>query len=439
MLRKINPLIIQSVLFLLTIFTTTLIGAEWVGIKLPGDSYWDTFSRGFEYSIPFLGILTVHELAHYFTAKYYKVDVTLPYYLPIYIPYLPVIQIGTLGAFIKMNSRSASKKEIFDIGVAGPLAGFFAALLILFYGFTHLPEREHIFKVHSEYEEVENTTGKPYEQEVYSYEYQKKRHSYYHALRQIEDSIHFEKDTTKSWIPFLQEKKSVDTAWKRTAFKAEESYEELSIGKNLIFLFFENYVVQDKLLIPNKYELFHYPLLFAGYLALFFTALNLFPIGQLDGGHVIYGLFGLQKHKIISSTIFTLYIFVAGLGIFKDNILNINFFSADYSDMLYFAALYVYFLYFVLQKTFGDLKTTLMVSMIIFALQFLVEYSFPTFKGFNGWMVFGVLLGRVIGTVHPPAMIEEPLDTKRKIIGWFALVVFILCFTPQVFSLEVIK
>jgi len=411
MLKKINPLVIQSVLFVLTIFTTTLVGAFWVGISSPDESFWDFFSRGFEYSIPFLGILTIHELGHYFTAKYYKVEVTLPYYIPIYIPFIEIIQIGTMGAFIKMNSRSASKKEIFDIGVAGPLAGFFAALIVLFYGFTHLPEPDYIFKVHPEYQ----TFGINYQDSVFTDQFHKK--ILYEKIQTIEDSA------------------------KKT--KALESLQEptviFGLGKNLLFLFFENYIVQDKSRIPPIYEMYHYPIILAGFLALFFTALNLIPIGQLDGGHVVYGLFGYKKHKLISTTLFSTYLLIAGIGIFKENILEINFFTASYFDMIYFTALYLYFLYFVLQRTYKDTKTTIMVAVIIFALQFFIEYTFPNFKGFNGWLVFAILLGRFLGTEHPPAMIEEPLDLKRKLIGWFAFIVFIICFTPQVFVFETLK
>ncbi len=434
MLKKINPLIIQSVLFLLTIFTTTLTGAYWIGIVLPKDTFWDFFSRGFAYSIPFLGILTVHEMGHYLVARYYKVAVSLPYYIPIFIPGL-MPQIGTMGAVIKMNSRSASKKEIFDIGVAGPLAGFFVAIIILFYGFTHLPEREHIFKIHSDYKEVEKRTGKTYESIVYSYNYAKERDS----LSDTQDSIYFAENKNESWVVWMQKIGLAKNEWKREPFVPEEKYEELALGKNLVFLFFENYVVQDKKLIPNKYEMAHYPFIFAGFLALFFTALNLFPIGQLDGGHVVYGLFGYKKHKKIATVVFTLFIFISGLGVFKDNILNINFFSAGPWDMIYFAALYIGFLFMVFQKTFVNPKTNIMVAVIIFSLQFIIEYVFPTFEGVSYGLVFGLLIGRFLGTDHPPAIIEEELDLKRKLIGWFALVVFILCLTPKVFEIVEFK
>ena len=430
MLKKINPLLIQAVLFVLTIFTTTLVGAEWIAIRLPNDSDWDFFSRGFAYSIPFLGILTVHEMGHYLVARYYKVAVSLPYYIPIFIPGL-MPQIGTMGAVIKMNSRSASKKEIFDIGVAGPLAGFFVAILILFYGFTHLPEREHIFKVHSDYKEVELKSSKPYESIVYTYKYARERDS----LSSVARIKYYNEHKNDNLIKLL----SFFGFAPKPPFIPAENYNELALGKNLIFLFFENYVVQDKSLIPNKYEMAHYPFIFAGFLALFFTALNLFPIGQLDGGHVVYGLFGYEKHKKIATIVFVLFIFVAGLGIFKDNILNINFFSADGFDMIYFAAFYLGFLYFVFQKTFVNPKTIIMVSVIIFSIQFMIEYLFPTFEGVSYGLVFGLLIGRFLGTDHPPAVIEEELDLKRKLIGWFALVVFILCLTPKVFEIVEFK
>jgi membrane-associated protease RseP (regulator of RpoE activity) len=408
-----NPLktyLIQGLLFVLTVFTTTLAGADWVSLADEQDTFWTMLSTGLAYSIPFLGILTLHEFGHYFTARYYKVEVTLPYYLPIYFP--GILPIGTLGAFIRMNSQSASKKEIFDIGVAGPLAGFFAALLVLYYGFTHLPDPSYIYQIHPEYK----TFGTSYPDSVYTAKFYRQ-----HLYQEIDQKIKDEEKRAEAKEMVANEKPMV-----------------LAVGKNLIFLFFEKYVVEDKSKIPHAYELYHYPILFAGLLALFFTALNLIPIGQLDGGHVIYGLFGYKKHKIISSSLFVLFIFVAGIGVFRDNILNINFFSASITDMLSFVALYLWFLYFILQRTFVGFRNTLMIAVIIFFLQFFIEYLFPWLEGLNGWLAFALLLGRFLGTHHPPAIIEEPLDWKRKLVGWFALLVFVLCFTPQIISFQVL-
>ena len=144
--------LLQLGLFIITFITTTLAGAEWTyGRSIFAPNYsWSDFISGLEFSIPFLLILTVHEFGHYFVARYHKIKVSLPYYLP--MPPLP-FSIGTMGALIRLREKVYSKKQNFDIGLAGPLAGFVTALVILFYGFTHLPEPEYIFQIHPEYEQ----------------------------------------------------------------------------------------------------------------------------------------------------------------------------------------------------------------------------------------------------------------------------------------------
>ena len=86
-------------LFLATVFSTTLVGG-WI------------FSAGL------LGILTAHEFGHYFAARYWRVPVSLPYFIP-----FPISLFGTLGAFIRMSPRIPSRRALFDIAAAGPLAG----------------------------------------------------------------------------------------------------------------------------------------------------------------------------------------------------------------------------------------------------------------------------------------------------------------------------
>jgi membrane-associated protease RseP (regulator of RpoE activity) len=419
-MRKRNKrYLLQAGLFLATIITTTLAGVEWMGL---GELTWKTFAKGFLFSVPFLGILTVHEFGHYITARLYKAKVTLPYYIPLFIPGLQ--SIGTMGAFIRIKSPLKSRQEIFDIGVAGPLAGFVVALFILFYGFTNLPEPQHIYSIHESYEEF----GLNYDKHVYNYEFARKS-----------DSINFEKNKlSDSWMTNgLESIGLLPSNWREIPFKPEKEYAELSIGKNLLFLFFENYIVSDKSLIPNKYEMFHYPFLFAGYLALFFTALNLLPIGQLDGGHILYGLFGTAKHKIISSSVFILFVFFAGLGIFKDNLVGNVFKSTE--DLVVFAPLYLYFLYFIFSRVTEKSLNNLMIASCVFSAQFFCEFFSWDIIGFNGWFLFAVLIGRFLGVHHPPAYIDEPLDVKRKIIGWVSLVIFIICFTPNLFNLETFR
>jgi membrane-associated protease RseP (regulator of RpoE activity) len=209
------------------------------------------------------------------------------------------------------------------------------------------------------------------------------------------------------------------------------------MGKNLLFLFFEKYVVDRPELIPNKYEMFHYPFLFAGYLALFFTALNLIPIGQLDGGHILYGLFGSARHKIISSCIFIIFVFLAGLGIFKDNLIGNVFVSLD--NLMIFGPLYLYFLYFIFSRVSENKMNNLLIASSVFAAQFFCELLSWDIVGFNGWFLFAVLIGRFLGVHHPPAYIEAPLDLKRKILGWLAFIIFIICFTPNLFNMVILR
>ena len=85
--------------------------------------------RGLWYSVPILAILGCHELGHYFACRYYGVAASCPYFLP-----MPLVLTGTLGAFIRIRQPIPGKRELFDIGIAGPIAGFVIAVPLLFMG-----------------------------------------------------------------------------------------------------------------------------------------------------------------------------------------------------------------------------------------------------------------------------------------------------------------
>ena len=128
-----KEILIHLSLFVVTFITTTLAGAEWTygrSVFMP-DYTWVDFLSGMSYAIPFLLILTVHEFGHYFTAIHYRVKTTLPYFIP-----LPPItfMFGTMGALIRLKGKVSSKLHHFDIGIAGPLAGFVVAFAVLLYG-----------------------------------------------------------------------------------------------------------------------------------------------------------------------------------------------------------------------------------------------------------------------------------------------------------------
>jgi membrane-associated protease RseP (regulator of RpoE activity) len=377
---RTKSILIHSSLFIATLITTTFAGAEWTygksaflaDFSWSPDYTWSDFASGLPYSLSFLFILTVHEFGHYFTAIYNKVKATLPYYIP-----LPPITFlfGTLGAVIRIKSLIPSRQQNFDIGIAGPLAGFVAAIGILTYGFLTLPSPEYIFQFHPEYEQF----GLSYAEHVYN-------------------GIFLQPGTA-----------------------------DIILGKNLIFTFFEKFI-GDPSRVPNSHEIIHYPLLFAGYLSLIFTCLNLIPIGQLDGGHVLYGLIGYEWHKRVATVLYGLFVIYTGLGFVS---------PAESTDVLIYkipigiAFLFLCFTGFRLSK-----KDTLMTSLIVFVVLFFLALFFPALKGSTNWWPFVLLIGRFAGVAHPPSPIEAPLTFGRKILGWLALLIFILCFTPN--PLEVI-
>ena len=359
---------LQIVLFVLTFITATIAGYEWIYGRSMWDSglTWNDFVSGMPYSVSFLLILSVHEFGHYFTARYHQIKTSLPYYIP--LPPFPLF-FGTLGALIRIRQRIPTTTINFDIGIAGPLAGFIAALIILSYGFTNLPPPEYIFQIHPSYNEF----GLDYARHVYNPEFLK------------------------------------------GAF-------DMTLGNNILFKFLSE-TLADPARMPNAHEVMHYPFLFAGYLSLVFTALNLMPIGQLDGGHVVYGMFGANGHRWISSTVFIAFVFFAGIGVIRPGVGG--------NDILWNVPLYVGFLYFTCRGLKLDLKSTLILSLVIFLLQYLVVVVMPEVNGFHGWLLLAFLLGRFVGVHHPGAEVEEPLTDGRKLLGWIALLILVLCFTPS--------
>ncbi|HRG78538.1 MAG TPA: site-2 protease family protein [Cyclobacteriaceae bacterium] len=371
----IKTFLIHSSLFIVTFITTTLAGAEWTYGKsvLVGGYTWQDFYSGLPYAICFLTILTAHEFGHYFTAIYYKVRTSLPYFIP--LPPIPLM-LGTLGALIRLRQRVYSTKENFDIGIAGPLAGFVVSLGFLFYGFTHLPPPEYIFTIHPEYEQF----GPDYANYVYA----------------------------PGFLP--------------------EGSLNVYLGKNLLFLFFENFVA-DPTRVPNIHEIIHYPFLFAGFLSLIFTSINLLPIGQLDGGHVLYGLVGHTWHKRVASVIFLGFLFYAGLGFVHP--------KEGMEVLWYKIPLFIGFLYMAMRGLALSNRDTWMYALALFAVQYLIVTLFPDVRGYSGWLLFAFIIGRFVGIQHPPSENEAPLSQGRVILGWIALIIFIICFAPN--PLEIVE
>ena len=118
-------------LLVIALFTTTRFGVQLVGMaeKLPANPA--LLLKGLPYALALMTILGVHELAHYLTARFYQIRTTLPYFIP--LPFF----LGTFGAFIQMRSPVPNRKALFDISIAGPLAGFIVTVPLLVWGLAH--------------------------------------------------------------------------------------------------------------------------------------------------------------------------------------------------------------------------------------------------------------------------------------------------------------
>ena len=206
------------VLFLLTVFTTLWAGAyQTYNGPVRGPLNFllaspETLWRGIPFAGALLFILTTHELGHYLLSKIHRVPASLPLFIP-----GPPHFIGTFGAIIRMRGPILSRRALFDIGVAGPLAGFVVAVVVLIVGL------------------------------------------------------------------------SLSTVVDRTATYG------LHLGEPLLLQFMSWVVIGP--LSPEADVVLH-PIGFAAWFGLFVTSLNLLPIGQLDGGHVAYALWGRRQRTM---------------------------------------------------------------------------------------------------------------------------------------------
>lgn len=231
-----------------------------------------------------LAILTAHEAGHYVACRRYGVEATLPFF----IPAPPLFLAGTFGAFIKIKSPIPTRRALFDIGVAGPLAGFVVALPIAVIGIL--------------------------------------------------------------------------TAQPETSLTSEPGQTIIAFGYPLLFRLMALAFGTDINVQIN-------PFFFAAWIGLLVTSLNLMPVGQLDGGHATYSLFGKRLHSWLGRIAFVLMSTLAVLG--------------------------------------------------------WVWYSSPS--GF----LYAVLLAVILRVRHPQVMDErEPLDRPRVFVAILTLLIFVLSFLP---------
>ena len=221
-------------------------------------------------------------MGHYLACRYYKVDATLPYF----IPAPPVFLAGTFGAFIKIRSAIPSRRALFDIGLAGPLAGFVVAHSVV--GRRSLDGRTTIA-----------AAGLL-------------------DLLQRPAAVSFDRQAGRRYLS-IRTRRQILTTWRH--------------GSDLLV-----------------------------------TSLNLMPVGQLDGGHGTFALFGGRAHRIIGRVAFVTMSVLAVLGFW--------------------------------------------------------------WHGSPSGFLYAVLLGIMMKVPHPQPAVMEPLGTKRIVIAIVTLIVFVLCFWP---------
>ena len=141
--KPLNRPVLALALLAVTVLTTTVAGLELSQPSLRPEALVknpEILLNGLPYALSLVTILGIHELGHYFTAQFHKIRTTLPYFIPIPLAF------GTFGAYIQMRTPAPSRKALFDVGLAGPLAGFIVTLPILVWGLMHsdltvLPEK----------------------------------------------------------------------------------------------------------------------------------------------------------------------------------------------------------------------------------------------------------------------------------------------------------
>ncbi|HEX8385335.1 MAG TPA: site-2 protease family protein [Rubricoccaceae bacterium] len=364
-------------LFVATLASMTVAGGSFVGrgVVYDAEGWRALVADGLRYAVPFLAFLTVHEFGHYLMARRYGISVSLPYFLPVPLPGT----LGTVGAVIRIREPFRRLTHLFDVGVGGPVAGVVVALVVFTAGVLTLPPPEYLLGIegHGPAAVVLARTG--------------------------------------AFPP-------LDVA---------------GLGPGGAAVVFGDTPLTYALAGLGAYrvpghEVMHYPLLLAGWLGLFFTALNLLPVGQLDGGHVVYAMFGPRVHAVVSRVTVTLMTFSAALGGVHGTAVVFGF-----AGWQAWAAMALGVSVAMAKLFEGDWRLVAPAAVGLVAAVWLVEALLPGLAGavgFSGWTFWVALILFLIRVDHPHVPRTEPLTPARRALGVACLVLFALSFSLQPMS-----
>jgi len=231
--------LINLVLFLLTLISVLITAASMGNpYAAPPRNASEALAQGWPFTLSLLAILLAHEFGHYLMSRYHKTAATLPYFIP-----LPLLSpLGTMGAVIMMRQTPKNRRVLFDIGIAGPLAGLIVAIPVLIWGLMH-----------SQVRPLEIGQGMMMEGNSLLYLLLKYR-------------------VFGEWLPTPPQQ----------------------VG---VFYWIRYFFTGSPLPVGGRDVLIH-PVAFAGWAGLLVTALNLLPAGTLDGGHILYATLGKRARRL---------------------------------------------------------------------------------------------------------------------------------------------
>ena len=322
---KVNARVwVNVLLFILTVISMLLMGVDIPPESIPADGsfpltlLFKSILTGWPFALSMMGVLFAHEMGHYVYCRIYKIPATLPFFLP--APFLSPL--GTLGAFIMMRGIPKNKRILFDVGVAGPIAGLLVAIPVLFIGLWLSP------------------------------------------LGPINHA-------PQGASGFL-EGNSLFYLFSKYLVFGKLLPEPVSYGNIHPVLYWLRYFFSGQPIPFGGMDVQLHSVALAGWAGLLVTALNLVPVGTLDGGHVAYGLFGEKARKIFP-----------------------------------------------------------VIIGALVALSFLPSLLTFSLGNFNFSWLLWVLILFWLGNVRSQPLDDiTELDSTRRMIGYVMLVVFFLLFTP---------